>query len=395
MYTAGELFDQNQAYLEGRVKGLWTTNMFSIGFMSLLHIVLNRMIDFPSWEGALISIPRIENICDPGTYHSNFTTTAYCQDYGNTQKSIQCIPCPENMYTDLPDQDQCKTCAFGYFSLPGSTTCTTCYDKFDNTTSSNVINNSCLAYIDNQASEKRQLYMSIFIPIGIVLLLVAAAFLYKFLRKRWLIQRASGSDEDWLLSFNELVKPPIHRLESNATTAGAGAIQKSSLSRSELPLQSRSSTPVMNANNWNSSNELQEGGIVVKNKTTCTGIDGTITPPYYHSRSDPDLHVNEIHHNQRGAKGGGIGGGIRGVKEEARVGTPPLSSASLKTASSASGIVEGSLLSNNNNNNRKSGAITAATTSATAALTAIASSNKLDNRSITGKPEFIHALGFQ
>lgn len=392
VYTVGELFDQNQAYLEGRVKGLWATNMFSIGFMSLLHIVLNKMVDFPSWEGALISTPGIKNICDPGTYHSNFTTTSYCQgSNGNTQKSIQCIQCPENMYTDLPDQGQCKSCEFGYFSLPGSTSCTTCYAKFDNTTSSNVINNSCLAYIDSQASEKRQLYMSIFIPLGVFLLLLSAALLYRFLRNRWLIQRASGSDEDWLLFFNELVKPPIHKLENNATTAasagvGASISQKSSLSRPEFPLKSRSNTSAMNVNDWNLYNETQEGGFVEKNKTTCTGIGEIIAPPYYHSRSSSDLHGNEIHHHQRGAKGGGIGGGIRGgEKEEARGAAPPLS---------AAGIVGGSLFISNINN-RKSGAITATTTSATLALTAIASSNKIDNRLITGKPEFMHALGLQ
>lgn len=363
------------------------------------------MIDFPSWEAALISIPRIRNICDSGTYHSNLTTTAYCQGSdGNTQKSIQCIQCPENMYTDLPDQYQCKACEFGYFSLPGSTSCTTCYDKFDNTTSSNTINNSCLAYIDNQASEKRQLYMSIFIPIGMFLFLVAAVFSYKFLRKRWLIQRASGSDEDWLLSFNELVKPPIHRLESNvaiaaaAATDGVGVSQKLSLSRPKFSLKNRSSAPAMNVNDWNSYNEAYEGGIVVKNKITCTGIEGIITPSYYHSRSDPDLHVNEIHHHQRGAKGGGIGGGIRGgAKEEAREGESSSSSTSLKTTPSAAGIVGGPLFISNINN-RKSGAITSATTSttsATLALTAIAASSKIDNRSITGKPEFMHALGLQ
>ena len=159
VYTAGELFDQNQAYLEGRVHGLWATNMFSVGFMSLLHIVLNKMIDFPSWEGALISIPPIHSICDSGTYHSNFTTTAYCQDAdGNTQKSVQCIQCPENMYTDLPDQYQCSGCATGYYSLPGSSSCSSCYDVSDNyTSSSSVIKSTCTAFINDQAAHKRHL----------------------------------------------------------------------------------------------------------------------------------------------------------------------------------------------------------------------------------------------
>lgn len=183
--------------------------MFAVGFMTLLHVMLNRMIIFPSWEGASISTPRIVHICDPGTYHSNFTTTAYCQDFdGIIQKSIQCIQCPENMYTDVPDQEQCKPCRYGWYAPKGSATCLSCYDVPTNNT---IISNGCAMFIEGQEAAKRQMYMTIFIPIGIILFVGAGVSGWWLFRKRWLQQRDVSSDETWLLSFNDLVKPSIIR----------------------------------------------------------------------------------------------------------------------------------------------------------------------------------------
>lgn len=187
--------------------------MFSIGFMSLLHIAIDQMVEFPSWENALISAPGIKHLCEPGKYHSNFTTSAYCQDsYGNTQKSSQCLQCPENMYTDTPNQDQCKPCSEGYYAPSGSSMCISCYQ---NTGVSNRTQNNCAVFIQSKTEERRKLYMEIFIPIGIVLFLISVYLIYRNLRHRFIKQRALGNDENWLLSFDELVKPPINRLESH------------------------------------------------------------------------------------------------------------------------------------------------------------------------------------
>lgn len=184
--------------------------MFSMGFMSLLHIALDQMVHFPSWENALISTPRIEKICEPGKYHSNFTTSAYCQDNdGSTQKSIQCLQCPENMYTDSPNQDQCKPCAEGYYALPGSSTCTSCYET------AGANRTTCAAFLQSKQESLRTLYMAIFIPIGIILFLVLVFLVYRYLRRRFIKQRELGNDETWLLSLNELLKPPMSRLESH------------------------------------------------------------------------------------------------------------------------------------------------------------------------------------
>jgi hypothetical protein len=187
--------------------------MFAVGFMTLLHVMLNRMINFPSWEGVSISTPRITHICDPGTYHSNFTTTAYCQDFdGIIQKSTQCIQCPENMYTDLADQEQCKPCHYGWYAPKGSATCLSCYDvPINNAT----LGSGCAVFIEDQTTANRQMYMSIFIPLGIIFLTGIGILVWWFFRKRWLQQRDVGSDETWLLSFNDLVKPPIKRTDTD------------------------------------------------------------------------------------------------------------------------------------------------------------------------------------
>lgn len=365
--------------------------MFSVGFMSLLHIVLNKVIDFPSWEGALISIPRIKNICDPGTYYSNFTTTAYCQDSdGNIQKSIQCIQCPENMYTDLPDQYQCKMCAVGFFSLPGSSSCTSCYDRPDNITS-NAIKTTCTAFINDQAAQKRQLYMSIFIPIGIILCLIALAFLCRYLRRRWLSQRTLGSDEDWLLSFNELVKPPIHQLESNDNKKITA--QKPLLSKPERS-GSRSSSSIGIGGSVMAVNDLNPC-IIDNESTTATGEEGggiiirkqkpastKDTPPYHDSRFDPDLqHVNHIHHQQEK-------GEIQGVVKNKVYGSPTsittVSTSSSSATAAAAHTAGGSLFTHKGNHTRSAAVV---------ALTL--NHHKTDSRSIVGKPEFIHALGSQ
>lgn len=188
--------------------------MFSIGFMSLLHIAVDHMVDFPSWEHALISVPRIEHICEPGKYHSNFTTSAYCQDNdGNTRKSIQCLQCPENMYTDSPNQDQCKPCAEGYYASLGSSVCTSCYEETND--ANNLSHNNCAVFVQSKKDERRKIYMAIFIPIGSVLFLISTYLVYRYLKRRFIRQRALGSDDTWLLSFNELVKPQINRLESS------------------------------------------------------------------------------------------------------------------------------------------------------------------------------------
>lgn len=178
--------------------------MFSIGFMSLLDVVLNRvMTTFPSWESALISAPRVTTICDPGTYHTNLTTSAYCQDHeGNTHRSIQCIDCPENTYSSLPNQDRCTQCEYGTYAPIGSSECISCYNT------SHFLNPTiCVNYIAAQDESRRRLYMAIFIPIGIVLGLALIAVLVWYFKKRFLKQRALGSDGTWLLSFDELVQP--------------------------------------------------------------------------------------------------------------------------------------------------------------------------------------------
>lgn len=179
--------------------------------MTLLHVVMDKVVsNFPSWDGALISVPRVLSICEPGTYHTNFTTTAYCQDSdGNIQKSIKCIQCPENMYTSLPNQDSCIPCEDGYYASPGSSSCTSCYDNraSGNSTSDNNARTAyCSKYLADQEAYLRRLFLAIFVPIGIVLGIIIIGALIWYFRKRFLRQRALGNDENWLLHFDDLVE---------------------------------------------------------------------------------------------------------------------------------------------------------------------------------------------
>lgn len=177
--------------------------MFAVGFMSLLYALLSRLIiSFPSWEGALISTPRITSICEPGTYHQNQTTSAYCQDTeGRTQRSIQCIKCPENTFSSQANQAYCEACEYGTYSLAGSSECTSCYST------PKIVNNMiCERYFSEEQTADRYLMMAIFIPIGIVLFALFVGIIVWYFKKRFSKQRAIGSDENWLLSFDDLIK---------------------------------------------------------------------------------------------------------------------------------------------------------------------------------------------
>ncbi|KAG2235247.1 hypothetical protein INT48_004714 [Thamnidium elegans] len=308
LYTAGELFDQNRAFLEGRVKGLWATNMFSIGFMTLLYSLLSKvMVSFPSWEGALISVPRILQVCEPGTYHLNLTTSAYCQDSeGHTHMSIQCIQCPENTYSSEPNQGYCDACEYGTYSSVGSSACISCYSA------PKIANNTiCAGYIAEQEVAHRQLYMAIFIPIGIFLFAVIIGVMVWYFKRRFLKQRALGSDENWLLSFDELVKPQISEGPGDRENAFIKEKQRDiimgasgrlliggSSSDPASGMVKRGSTPVIGQEqtitNTDDSHRLSNGGI-------------TLTPSLPEANLIGALETEGgIHHKRGGSKSDGI-----------------------------------------------------------------------------------------
>lgn len=282
--------------------------MFSIGFMSLLDVVLSRvMTNFPSWESALISAPRVTRICDPGTYHTNLTTSAYCQDLeGNTKKAIQCIKCPENTYSSLPNQDRCIQCEYGTYAPLGSSNCISCYNT------SQLLNPTiCLNYIAAQDESRKKLYMSIFLPIGIVFGLALIGVLVWYFKKRFLKQRALGSDGTWLLSLDELVQPlSIENISRDGSYKKEkqrdiviGASRRVLLggsSTSSLPSSiKRSSTPITEEKMYNM-NRLSMGVIT---SSSCLPENHGSNLNLIGTTSTSQHQGGGIHHKRGGSKG--------------------------------------------------------------------------------------------
>jgi hypothetical protein len=278
--------------------------MFSIGFISLLHIILNRMmINFPAWENAQISAPKVKTLCDPGTYHSNLTTTAYCQDSeGNTQRSIQCILCPENMFSSEPNQDHCQACDYGTYAPVGSSACISCYNT-------SYLSNPtvCANYIENQYISKRKTFLAIFIPIGVIVISAILASLIWYLKKRWVRQRALGSDETWLFNFDDLVKPPTNNSNETGddtlmreqqkdilTGANGRILFGGSSSRPEsIELRRRSSTPIIEEE-WNvgtltsAENDTHHSAFSLNRKST----RASITPSSLTAADNSNSNIN-------------------------------------------------------------------------------------------------------
>ncbi|KAF7727728.1 hypothetical protein EC973_007187 [Apophysomyces ossiformis] len=201
IYTSGDLFDQVQAYLEGRVRTFWYTNMFSIGFLSLFNLFLAKtVVGHRPWEGNLVSASRVESVCHPGTYYTKLATDYFCMDNGHTRAAIQCVPCPENMFSQLPNQNACMRCDEGAYALPGSSACVRCGDG------PNSNNPTCKAFTESRFKTNQQVYMAIFIPLGCVFLIGL------ILRKFWQVRRkrkatSFAGDNSWLLRFDDLVQP--------------------------------------------------------------------------------------------------------------------------------------------------------------------------------------------
>jgi hypothetical protein len=224
--------------------------MFSVGFMALLHVVMDKVVsNFPSWEGALVSIPRVYSVCEPGTYHTNYSTSAYCQDSdGEIQKSIKCIQCPENMYSSLPNQDKCIPCEVGSYAPMGSAACLSCYE--DSPSSASARNTYCASFIADQESYFRKLFVAIFVPIGVVLAAIIIGALFWYFRKRFRRQRALGSDDTWLLNFDDLVSPMKYNMKDQHNkdfikgAANERVLLGDSSTSSAAALVKHSSTPV-------------------------------------------------------------------------------------------------------------------------------------------------------
>ncbi|KAI9245683.1 hypothetical protein BDA99DRAFT_543582 [Phascolomyces articulosus] len=217
LYTSADLYDQLQAYLQGRIKSMWSLNMFSIGFLSSLDILLTKSItNQPPWSQTRISTPQIAMICPPGQYYGNLATNSYfCLDNSHTRLSIQCHRCPTNTYTDRPDQSICLPCPYGMYSLSGSSRCESCEESINSmSNTSSKKNPRCIKYAADKQAARKRLYMGIFIPIGVFLVSLLATVLVWRCRKRYKSHQGRLGDQDWLLTYQSLVRPSMKYLTS-------------------------------------------------------------------------------------------------------------------------------------------------------------------------------------
>ncbi|KAI8379101.1 uncharacterized protein BYT42DRAFT_313184 [Radiomyces spectabilis] len=202
MYTSADLYDQGQAYLEGRVNDLWYLNTYSFGFLSLLNILLSKTFTITPWDLSKISAPHIDHLCPQGQYYVQMSRSYFClDDNGSPRRSFQCLLCPPNTYNPHPDQDVCRPCEFGTFSHSGATMCTSCEAVEARDAP------ECASYFQSKKADVRRLYLSIFLPIGILL----GLFILFFIIRRYLNhrrRRPNFSDDTWLFSYNSLVQSP-------------------------------------------------------------------------------------------------------------------------------------------------------------------------------------------
>ncbi|KAI7854345.1 hypothetical protein BDC45DRAFT_509239 [Circinella umbellata] len=215
LYTSADLYDQFQAYIQGRVKSMWSMNMFAVGFLSSLDILLTKSItNHPPWSQTNINTPRITMICPPGQYYENLASSSYfCLDASHTRISIQCHQCPVNTYTDQPDQSICLSCPYGMYSSPGSSKCGHCSDAKSSISSKK--NPHCIQYIADKQEARKRLYMGIFIPIGVFFVSLLASVLVWKCRKRYKSHQGRLGDHDWLLTYQNLVRPSMKYLTSS------------------------------------------------------------------------------------------------------------------------------------------------------------------------------------
>jgi hypothetical protein len=215
IFTAAVLYDQIQAFLENRITDFWHLNTFSLGFVSVLDILFSKSLTHQPWSLTNFSTSKVEAICYPGTYHYELSKSYFCiDDAGHTVRSIQCAKCPANTYADTIDMSECIPCAFGTYSNIGETSCRPCLE--DDPLSN--LNKHCLQYFTTTNANRKRFYMSVFIPIGVILFLMFICCLLWMLRKRRR-KISRFSDETWLLSYKLLTSPPLPHLPSQSSSS--------------------------------------------------------------------------------------------------------------------------------------------------------------------------------
>ncbi|KAI9275752.1 hypothetical protein BDA99DRAFT_601329 [Phascolomyces articulosus] len=215
IYSAVSQYDQIRAFLDGRIDRVWHYNTFANGFLALLDILLSKTSPHRPWKTNTLSVPEVKEICKPGQYYINLSDSPYCvfRPYDVSSTSFRCVACPPGTFTSESDQAVCKKCPYGTFSGAGAAHCISCdEDESDHSSQSRT---QCIAYFSDQAAKRRKIFVGVFVPIGIIILGLLVAFLFwRHWRHKKKLPPNSPSESTWLLSLDELMRPPIQHMSS-------------------------------------------------------------------------------------------------------------------------------------------------------------------------------------
>ena len=188
----------------------------------MLGILLSKTAPHLPWQGEGLVVPQVSNICSPGEYYVELSESSYCifKPSDVTSLSFRCLPCPKDTYSSEPDQPRCLKCPYGTFSDQGATSCVACSENNNNDLQEHQ---QCITYESDQAAKRRKIYIGVFVPIGVLVVGSIAGFLFwKCWWKRKNLVSNVPSESTWLLSFDELMRPPIQHMSSFQTPSSLG-----------------------------------------------------------------------------------------------------------------------------------------------------------------------------
>lgn len=189
-------------------------NMYAMGYLAILDILLARSSQYRPWRVVPLDTPIVDTICPAGTYYFEAANFPFCYDENHTAiiPGMQCLLCEPNTFNDVPNQPTCMHCPVGEFSDQGATKCRSCTD--DPAAGDNA---HCVGYLAMQQERARKTYISVFVPLSIVIFLVLVSlctwYCWRRHKKRKLI-RNQEPENVWLLSYDELMRPSMQHLSS-------------------------------------------------------------------------------------------------------------------------------------------------------------------------------------
>jgi hypothetical protein len=167
------------------------------------------------WNLTDLDTPKVDYLSPPGKHYFELSKSSFClDDAGHTVLSIRTKDCPENTFSNTTDLSECYPCPDGTFSSTGAVECQHCARNDVDSRH----NSKCTTYFKEQDAKKKRVYMSIFIPVGIIffVLILTLYSWYCFKRRK---RKLEASDESWLLSYRKLTNPSLPHLSPQNTSS--------------------------------------------------------------------------------------------------------------------------------------------------------------------------------